>query len=474
VDYRVSQLNAVKRMLEDNEDVFVDALKQDLNKPFQEAILAEIDFIKNDIISLVRNIKEYTAPEQKVKKSPVSMMDKPYLHPEPFGVVLVIGAWNYPLQLTLAPMMPAIAAGNCGIIKPSEIAQATSQALEKLIPKYLDNQCYRVVGGGVPETTELLKQNFDYIFYTGSTVVGKIIAQAAAKNLTPCTLELGGKSPAYIDDCANLDTAIKRLLWGKFSNCGQICVAPDYVLCSKSVEEKIVPMMRQHLKDWYSENPKDSADYCRIVSIRHAERLKNILNGTKGSIAIGGKLEVDDKFLEPTVITGVNVDDATMQEEIFGPILPILNVEGVEEAISLINSRDKPLALYVFSDRKSVINKLRDHTSSGGFTVNETIMQLAVEELPFGGVGASGMGAYHGKLGFDTFTHYKPVLHKSLGWMGEKMGEFRYPPYNKNNISFIRTIIKNRELPGFGFLGYLIFLLIGAAIGVGATTLYSV
>lgn len=466
LSWRIGQLKAMDRMLAENEDRIIDALKSDLNKPAQDTIMAEIEFIRNDIISLLRNVKKWSASKP-VSKSLVTLLDKPYIHPEPFGVVLVIGAWNFPLQLSLAPLAPAIAAGNCGVIKPSEIAPATAELLGELVPKYMDNECIKVVEGGVPETTELLKQPFDYIFYTGSTGVGKIIASAASKNLTPCTLELGGKSPAVIDDsCRNLETAAKRLLWGKTMNAGQICVAPDYVLCTKETEAKLIPVVKKLLNDWFSGNVEESSCYCRIVSTRHAERLNGMLQSTEGNIVIGGKIDVDNKFLEPTVITGVTMEDSTMQEEIFGPILPIINIKNIDEAIDLINSRDKPLAMYVFSENQKSIKKLRDNTSSGGFTVNETILQLSVEELPFGGVGSSGMGAYHGKHGFDTFTHYKPVLEKNLGWLGEKLAEFRYPPYNPKNINFIKALIKNREMPSFAFLNYLLSLAVGTGLGI--------
>jgi len=468
IEWRISQLKGIDRMLVENEDRFLEALKSDLNKPVQDSVMAEIEYIRNDIISLIRNIKKWSA-DTPVNKSLVTLLDKPYIHPEPYGVALIIGAWNFPLHLTIAPLTPAIAAGNCAIVKPSEISPATAELMAELFPKYLDSDCFKVVLGGVERTTELLKQRFDYIFYTGSTNVGKIIAKAACQHLTPYTLELGGKSPAYVDSCSNLETAAKRLLWGKTNNAGQICVAPDYVLCTKEVEKKLIPIMRKLLKGWYSDKPETSSCYCRIVSTRHAERLDKMLQATKGNIEIGGRLDIDNKFLEPTVITGVDLEDSTMQEEIFGPILPIVNISSVEEAIDVINNGEKPLAMYVFSESEKTVNKLRDNTSSGGFTVNDVILQLSVEELPFGGVGASGSGAYHGKHGFDTFTHYKPVLEKNLGWIGEKLADFRYPPYNPKNLSFIKLLLKNREMPSFGFLRYLIVMAVGAAIGVLVT-----
>jgi len=467
IDWRIEQLKGIERMLVENEATFLAALKSDLNKPKQDAYMSEIDFLKNDVISTLRNIKDWTK-DQICEKSPLTLLDTVFMHPEPFGTVLVIGAWNFPLHLTLAPVLPAIAAGNCVILKPSEISPATAKAMEELIPKYVDNKCIRVVCGGVPETTELLKEKFDYIFYTGSTMVGKIVGAAANKHLTPCTLELGGKSPAFIDDSGNLEYKVKRLCWGKFNNSGQICVAPDYVLCSKEVEKKMVPIMKKVLKEWYSENPEISKDYCRIVSNRHLDRLQGMLSKTNGDVVVGGRSIPEDKFMEPTVVTGVGMDDSTMQEEIFGPILPIINVESTEEAINIINARDKPLALYVFTDRENVQEMFKKQTSSGGLLFNDTIMHLSVEELPFGGVGASGMGAYHGKHGFDTFTHMKPVLKKDLGWLGEKMGEIRYPPYDDKMLNMIRTMTKNRALPDLGWLKTGAVFALGAAVGFAA------
>jgi len=464
IEWRIEQLKGIDRMLVENEATFLAALKSDLNKPTQDACMGEIDFLKNDVISILRHIREWTK-DQFCEKSPLTLLDTVFVHPEPFGTVLVIGAWNFPLHLTLAPVLPAIAAGNCVILKPSEISPATAKAMEELIPKYVDSKCIKVVCGGVPETTELLKEKFDYIFYTGSTMVGKIVGAAANKHLTPCTLELGGKSPAFVDDSGNLEYKVKRLCWGKFNNSGQICVAPDYVLCSKEVEKKMIPIMKKIVKEWYSENPEISKDYCRIVSNRHLDRLQGMLSTTNGNVVVGGRSNPDDKFMEPTVVTGVGLDDSTMKEEIFGPILPIINVESTEAAIKIINSRDKPLALYVFTDRENVQEMFKKQTSSGGLVFNDTIMHLSVEELPFGGVGASGMGAYHGKHGFDTFTHMKPVLKKDLGWLGEKIGEIRYPPYDDKMINFIRNLTKNRALPGLGWLKTGAVFFLGIAVG---------
>jgi len=469
IAWRKSQLKAVDRMLTENEEVFLSALKADLNKPVQDSIISEVDFLKNDVIGLLRNIDTWTQ-ECFTEKSVVTLLDTPSIFPEPYGVVLNIGAWNYPLQLALAPTLPAIAAGNCVIIKPSEMAPATAKALEDLIPAYLDKDCIKVVCGGVPETTSLLSQRFDYIFYTGSTAVGRIIGEAANKHLTPCTLELGGKSPAYIDGTGNLEVICKRLMWGKFSNSGQICVAPDYILCSKATEKRVVLMMRKLLADWYGHDAELSSDYCRIVSGRHLTRLQGLLDKTKGCVEIGGKSSPGSKFLEPTVVSDVSLEDALMSEEIFGPILPIVSLADTpQQAVDIINQREKPLALYVFSDSEEVVKLFKENTSSGGLLFNDTIMHLSIEQLPFGGVGESGMGAYHGKFGFDTFTHYKPVLRRDLGWLGEKLGEFRYPPYKPTDLGYIRMLTKNRLLPSFGWLQNIAFVGLGAAIGYLST-----
>jgi len=470
LEYRVKQLEGFRRLLIEQEEILLSALKSDLNKPTQESIMAEIDFLKNDIIGLLRHIKQWTK-DQPVEKAATTLLDEVMIYPEPYGVVLVIGAWNYPLQLTLAPVLPAIAAGNCVLIKPSEVSPATAQAMADLIPQYLDPATVRVVQGGVPETTQLLKERFDYIFYTGSTNVGKIIGEAANKHLTPCTLELGGKSPAYIGDAlledgAKLDVVAKRLLWGKFNNAGQICVAPDYVLCSSKVEERLVPLLAKNLVEWYSENPMASPDYCKIVSSRHIDRLLGLLSATKGKVVVGGGSDKKTNFMEPTIVSSVKLDDPLMQEEIFGPILPIINVESAEESVNIINRGEKPLALYVFSEDRQIQQLFKTATSSGGLLINDTLMHLTVEQLPFGGVGHSGMGSYHGKFGFDTFTHKKPVMVRGLGKVSEALGNFRYPPYKAEKLSSVRWIIENRALPSFSWLpGFLLFML-GIAVGV--------
>jgi len=413
IAWRIRQLQAFDRMLVENEAALLSALKTDLNKPQQEAVMAEIDFCRNEILGLLRNIRAWTRP-QAAEASPLTLLDQVSTVPEPYGVCLVIGAWNFPVQLSLAPALPALAAGNCVLIKPSEISAATAAVMAEIVPRYLDPDCVTVVQGGVPETTALLNQRFDYIFYTGSPTVGRIIGKAAAAQLTPCTLELGGKSPAYIDNSVDLEVAVKRLLWGKCQNAGQVCIAPDFLLCSGEVEKAILPIMQRVLEGFYTSRPADSPDYCRIVSERHYSRLAALLTASKGKVALGGETETETRYMAPTILTGVTAEDPVMQEEIFGPILPVVRADSPAEAIALVNSRPKPLALYVFTEKKAVREMFLNQTSSGGLLFNDTLMHAFPEQLPFGGVGESGMGAYHGKHGFDTFTHYKVTIMAGL------------------------------------------------------------
>ncbi|KAI4459194.1 aldehyde dehydrogenase [Holotrichia oblita] len=419
-------------MLDENEKEMLAAVKKDLNKSNMESVLTEIAIVKNETISLINNLEEWAAPE-KAAKPLVNLTDDALIYKDPYGVVLVMGAWNYPIQLPLLPFAAAIAAGNAVVIKPSEVSEATADFLGKTIPKYLDNQCYPVICGGIPETTELLKERFDYIFYTGNSYVARIVHTAANKHLTPLTLELGGKSPVYIDKSTDMDVTANRILWGKCINAGQTCVAPDYILCTKEVEEEFVEAAKKVLKKFYGENPQQSKDYCRIVNDKHFKRISALLNS--GKVAVGGKTDVQEKYIEPTILIDVNGDDAVMQEEIFGPILPIVSVRDVNEAITFINSHEKPLALYIFSKDKEVTHEIIDRTSSGGICVNDTIMHLSLPSLPFGGVGESGMGCYHGKFSFDTFVHKRSVLIRSLAKFGEKLQSMRRPLTTKELLT---------------------------------------
>ncbi|XP_050092003.1 aldehyde dehydrogenase family 3 member B1 isoform X3 [Anopheles aquasalis] len=466
VEFRLKQLNALLRCYEENTAEMANVLAADLRKHKQEAHLLEIDFILNDLRNILFNLREWVKPE-KPEKSLVNLMDGVNIYKDPFGVVLVIGAWNYPLQLTLVPVAAAIAAGNCVVIKPSEVATASAKFIADKLPKYLDGDCYRVVTGGPKETSELLKEKFDYVFYTGSGRVGKIVHQACSENLTPCTLELGGKSPCYLDSTANIAIATRRILWGKFINAGQTCIAPDYVLCSKQVQKQFIEEARKVLKEWYGTNPKDSPDLCRIINQNHFQRLSSLLKGA--NVAIGGETDLQDRYISPTILVDVKSTDPVMQDEIFGPILPILNVDNAYDAIKFINSRSPPLVMYIFTLDTKIQELFTNGTRSGSMCLNDTIMQYAVETLPFGGVGPSGMGSYHGKYSFDTFVHKKACLTKDFNPIGEKLAASRYPPYSDSKLSFLSTLLKKRQGINTKFLPYLLMF----GIGVASTLLVS-
>lgn len=422
LNYRKGQLNALARLIDDNEKLICEAVNKDLRKSTYETILSEVAVVRNDIKIHLSNLSSWASPETIARSIP-TFFDKTYNTREPYGTCLIIGAWNYPFQLTVLPLVGAISAGNCAIVKPSEVSPETSRLLASLLPRYIDQKCYQVVEGAVDETTYLLSEKFDFIFYTGSPAVGKIVYEAAAKHLTPCVLELGGKSPVFFDDdVPKFDYCVKRLIWGKLINCGQTCVAPDYILCTEQTRERLVPAIQRTIREFFGDSVKDAPQYSRMVTQRHTARVRKLLDSTRGKIAFGGKTDEENKFVEPTVVTDVSLDDPLMQEEIFAPILPIYTVDSVDEAISVINSRDKPLTLYVFTGNDKNFNKIRDNTSSGSISRNETLLHLTIDGLPFGGVGNSGMGAYHGKYSFDAFSNLKPVYEKSTSFLVEALG----------------------------------------------------
>lgn len=460
IEFRKRQLKALRRMYEENEAAFCAALAQDLKKPKQEAILLELNLLKDDITYILARMDDWIKPE-KISPTMMTMFDQPLVYHDPYGVVLVLGAWNYPVQLPLLPVSGAIAAGNCVIIKPSEVSPATAETIAKLLPKYLDKECYHVICGGIPETTDLLKERFDYIFYTGSTTVGKIVREAANKNLTPVTLELGGKSPVYVDESVDMEVAVRRILWGKCINLGQTCIAPDYILCSKQVQDKFVEVARRVLEEWYGANPKASPDLCRVINEKHVDRLTEYLK--EGTAAVGGEVDKEQLYIAPTILTDVSPKSKVMTEEIFGPILPIINVESAYEAISFINAREKPLVLYIFSALESTQKLLLSYTSSGGSCVNDTMIHLSVHDLPFGGVGHSGMGAYHGKASFDTFTHNKSCLIRNYNKVAEMIGKMRYPPYSDTNTKRLSMLLKEFNFPSLKVLSYVMVFGLGVA-----------
>jgi aldehyde dehydrogenase (NAD+) len=434
---RDTQLRQLRRMLVEQEAVFTASLRADLGKPVFEAYGTEIGFMIGEIDHALAHLREWNHPV-KVK---VPLSFKPgaaRIIPEPLGTVLIIAPWNYPLQLLLAPLVPALAAGNTAVLKPSEVAPATAAAVAEQLPHYLDGRVVAVVNGGVPETTELLRLPFDHIFYTGNGNVARVVMRAAAEHLTPVTLELGGKSPVIVAADADIDAAARRIVWGKFVNAGQTCVAPDYVLVDQRIEDQLLGAMLRAVHDFYGDDPSHSPDYARVVNERHHDRLTALLDaGGYDATVTGGNGDRATRFLPPTILAGVKPDAAVMQDEIFGPILPVLTVGGVDEAVHFVNSRPKPLALYVFTSDDAVGRRVAERTSSGGMCINHVVIQLAIAELPFGGVGPSGMGAYHGKAGFDTFSHRKSVLVKPTRPDPPVM----YPPYKKWKEAVIRRMM---------------------------------
>ncbi|KAG8191405.1 hypothetical protein JTE90_010581 [Oedothorax gibbosus] len=471
LDFRVSQLKAFHKLLEENGDELVKAIRKDLKKPLTEALLAEVETTKNQIKGALYEIHKWIQPEQ-TETNIILIMDKTYIFPQPYGVVLILGAWNYPFLLISSPLIGAMAAGNCVIIKPSEKAPATAQALTKLFPQYLHEDCFQVVNGDVPETQALLKERFDYIFYTGSPAIGKKIREASNKYLTPVTLELGGKCPVYIDDEVDLDLAVKRIMWGKMLNLGQTCVAPDYILCSKKTEVRFIEIAKKTLEEFFGSNPEASPDLARIVNQQHFERIVNYLGC--GKIAIGGDYNHKERYIGPTILTDVKETDPVMQDEIFGPVLPIITVNSPEEAIQFINKREKPLTLYLFTTNKTLLDKFLTSTSSGSMCVNDTMIHLSVDALPFGGVGMSGMGTYHGKYSFDTFSHKRSVLVRSNNCIGEYLGKSRYPPYSSTKIKLLKKILVKRPNLIPSFLPNLLIFLLGMATTLALKELFKI
>ncbi|NWS46261.1 AL3A2 dehydrogenase, partial [Probosciger aterrimus] len=459
LEFRMQQLKALKQMVQEKEKDILAAIRADLHKSEPNAYCHEILGLLGELALVMDKLKSWAAP-QPVKKNLLTMRDEAYVFPEPLGVVLIIGAWNYPFVLVIQPLIGAIAAGNAVVVKPSEISENTSQLLADLLPQYLDPELYPVVTGGVSETTELLTQRFDHILYTGNSTVGKIVMAAAAKYLTPVTLELGGKSPCYIDTDCDLAVACRRITWGKYMNCGQTCIAPDYILCNPSIQSSVVENIKAALQEFYGEDVKSSPDYERIINKRHFRRILGLMEGQK--IAHGGEVDEASCFIAPTILTDVSPESKVMEEEIFGPVLPIVTVNNVDEAIEFINCREKPLALYVFSNSKKLIKRVISETSSGGVTGNDVIMHYLLSTLPFGGVGNSGMGAYHGKHSFETFSHHRSCLIKDLKM--ESTNKLRYPPASQKKVNWAKFFLLKRFNKGRIGLVCLVLLGIVAAL----------
>ncbi|MCW8108000.1 aldehyde dehydrogenase family protein [Alteromonas ponticola] len=431
--WRKQQLEQLNKLLTENEQAIFDALKDDLGKSQTEAWLGEFGFLQSDIAHTLSNLEKWAAP-RKVATPLVAQPGKSYLQAEPLGVVLIIGAWNYPLQLLLAPLVAALAAGNCVLLKPSELAAATSSLIAQLVPQYLDREAIQVIEGGKDETSDLLTQNWDHIFYTGGEQVGKIVMRAAAEHLTPVTLELGGKSPCVVDCKTDLSTTAKRIVWGKWMNAGQTCIAPDYILVEQSFKDELILALKKVLQQQYGDSPLTNDDYGKIINQRHFERLKNYLH--KAHVIHGGNADAQKIKIEPTIVEVSDETHPLLQEEIFGPILPIIAVTDLNEAIEYINQRPKPLALYLFTQRKDFEQKILQQTSAGNVCINDTLMFMSNPDLPFGGVGSSGMGNYHGKAGFDTFSHLKSIMKRSFKFDVP----VRYAPFKKWKLAILKKL----------------------------------
>lgn len=437
VGWRKDQLRALGRLLASCEGELLDALRADLGKPAVEGFVTDLAFVRAEIDYTLTHLDAWLRPQRvgvPVKQQP----GKARLHRDPLGAVLVIGPWNYPVQLVLAPLVGAIAGGNTAAIKPSEVAPHTSHALARLIPRYLDADAIAVVEGGVPETTALLDERWDHIFYTGNGTVGRVVMAAAAKHLTPVTLELGGKSPVIVEASANLEVAARRIAWGKYLNAGQTCIAPDYVLVDRRVEGPLLARLRDAVRGFYGPDPRQSRDYGRIVNDHHFARLARLFDADgAGETVFGGERDAAERYVAPTALRGTDPTAPIMSEEIFGPLLPTIAVDDLTAAIDFVGSRDKPLALYVFAEDRAAVRRVVEGTTSGGVCVNATIFHIAVPGLPFGGVGESGMGAYHGRSTFDTFTHCKSVLTRPT----RLDPAIAYPPYGRIKAKLLRRML---------------------------------
>lgn len=425
---RKKRLRRFQRTIHTHEKAILKALNEDLGKSEFESYTSELMFLQKEIRLQLRHLKRWSTP-QRVTGSWINFPSRDYLVAEPFGSILIISPWNYPLQLALTPLVGAVAAGNTVVLKPSESAPKTGAIVAQIIEETFPKEWVTVVEGGAAVAQELLEFSWDYIFYTGSTTVGKLVAKAAAKHLTPTTLELGGKSPCIVEDSAPLKSTAKRIVWGKFLNCGQTCIAPDYVLVSPHKKEALMNALKNEIIHAFGENPAKSKDYGRIINEIHIERLKKSLKNQ--NVFYGGHFEEDQRYAEPTIVDSPSLDSQLMTEEIFGPILPVLTYKNSEELEQIITGLDKPLAFYVFSKNKKFIRYCHNQFAFGGGVVNDTLLHFTNDRLPFGGIGASGMGSYHGSFSFKTFTHLKPIVKKGF-WFDLPQ---RYAPYPKLNVS---------------------------------------
>ena len=434
-DHRIDALRRLKAAILKHESDIAEALKQDLGKSSSESYMCETGMVLSEISFLIKHVRSY-AREKRVPTPLAQYVSRSYVKPSPRGVTLIMSPWNYPLMLTLDPLADAIAAGNTAVVKPSAYSPHTSAILQTIISECFSPDYVAVITGGRAENSCLLGECFDYIFFTGSQAVGKEVMRHAAEHLTPVTLELGGKSPVIVDQTAKLNLAARRIVFGKYLNCGQTCVAPDYIYCHESIREELVKACIREIKRQFGMHPLENPNYGHIINRKHFERICGLLDPDK--LVYGGQTDAEQLRIAPTIVTDVTWDDPVMQEEIFGPILPILTFSQMEEALEEINAHPHPLAFYLFTEDKKTVKYVTEHCAFGGGCINDTIIHLATTHMGFGGTGASGMGAYHGKVGFDTFSHHKSIVDKKT-WLDLPM---RYQPYTKLYDKLVRMFLK--------------------------------
>ncbi|WP_136152009.1 aldehyde dehydrogenase [Flavobacterium sangjuense] len=434
INYRKQSLLKLLNCVQLHEQEIIKALYDDFKKPAFEAVISETAYILTELNHTIKNINKWAKP-QLVLPSLLNFPSTDYIYKEPYGKVLIIAPWNYPYQLALCPLIAAVAAGNEVVVKPSELTPNTSKIVAKIINETFDENHVKCVEGGIEIAQQLLAQRWDYIFFTGSVAVGKIVAKAAAENLTPVTLELGGKNPCIIDETANIKLAAKRIVWGKFLNAGQTCIAPDYLLVSNKIKAAFIESLKKEITAAYGENPEKSTDFARIINGKNWKRLALMIKDE--NVIFGGQINETDFYIAPTLINEPALDSMIMKDEIFGPILPVLSFENEADLVSIISRYEKPLSLYVFSNNSAFAKKIIQNYSFGGGCINDTVVYFSNKRLPFGGVGHSGIGAYHGKLSFDTFTHRKAVV-KKANWLDIPI---RYAPY-KGKINILKKILK--------------------------------
>lgn len=434
LSFRLEALKKLQTSIRENEKKIIQALKDDLNKSEFEAYSTEVGFVLSELRYIMKNLPSWVKPK-KVKTPMTHIGSSSIIYSEPYGTALIISPWNYPFQLAIAPLIGAICAGNCSVIKPSELSPKTSKVVAEMIHELFPEEYIAVKEGAVETSQALLKEPFDYIFFTGSVYVGKIVMEAAGKNLTPVTLELGGKSPCIVHEDANIPVAAKRIAWGKFTNAGQTCIAPDYVYVYQGIKDVFLNELKKVIHDLYGQEPLENPNYTRIVSEKHFKRLQSFLNN--GTCFTGGKSDEKKLMIEPTILTNVTWKDPIMGEEIFGPLMPVMEYEDINEVIDTIQDHPKPLALYLFTKNKTIEKEILNHVSFGGGCINDTIYHISTPHLPFGGVGSSGLGAYHGKSSFDTFSHKKSVLKQTTLFDIP----LRYPNV-KNGLKKIKLFLK--------------------------------